>query len=323
MKQIFLLFAAITMALNASSQYKVEVETGEKPMSKGTQMAITVMIPEAKTEEVEPVWKKYVNNRSVGERISNLATQVGNVFKSEENRSSRDHLKVETKGGEMYVRSIEVNKISRYSMDVYARITQLPEGCQFSAFFQYTDSAFINESNADDERILSLKSYIRDFGVEAYQSVVDNQIKEAKKEASKQEGVLKDIESKTKKEEKSITRYESDIQKSNARIFEVENDIVRVNEIITLKKTSFSAMLKGTPEFDEAKKELKVLEKEKSACFREIKSMKGKIKSKEMDIKSAKNKIEKNEQDRKKQRLLIQEKENIVDQLAKKKAGIQ
>lgn len=323
MKQIFLLFAAIMMALNASSQYKEEVETDEKSMSKGTQMAFTVMIPEAKTDEVEPVWKKYVNNRSVGERISNLATQVGNIFKSEENKSSRDRLKVETKGGEMYVRSIEVNNISKYSMDVYARITQLAEGCQFSAFFQYTDSIFINESNVDDERILSLKSYIRDFGVEAYQSVVDDQIKEAKKEVSKQEGELKDIESKTKKEEKSITRYESDIQKFNAGIFEVENDIVRVNEIITLKKTAFSAMLKGTPEFDEAKKELKVLEKEKSGSFREIKSLKGKIKSKEMDIKSANNKIEKNKQDRKKQQLVIKEKEEIVDQLVKKKEGIQ
>ncbi|MDP2890821.1 MAG: hypothetical protein Q8P34_17875 [Bacteroidota bacterium] len=323
MKQIFLLSAAIMMALNASSQYKVEVETGEKPMSKGTQMAFTVMIPEAKTEEVEPVWKRYINNRSVGERISNLATQVGNIFKSEENRSSRDHLKVETTGGEMYVRSIEVNQISKYSMDVYARITQLAEGCQFSAFFQYTDSVFINESNVDAERLISLRSYIRDFGVEAYQSVVDDQIKEAKKEVSKQEGVLKDIESKTKREEKAITRYESNIQEYNANIFALENDIVRVNEIINLKKVSFSTMLKGTPEFDEAKKELKVLEKEKSGYFREIKSSKGKIKSKEMDIKSAKNKIEKNEQDRKNQRLVIQEKENIVDQLVKKKAGIQ
>lgn len=323
MKQIFLLFAAITMALNASSQYKVEVETGEKSMSKGTQMAFTVMIPEAKTEEVEPVWKRYVNNRSVGERISNLATQVGNIFKSEENRASRDRLKVETKGGEMYVRSIEVNEISRYSMDVYARITQLAEGCQFSAFFQYTDSVFINESNVDAERLMSLNSYVRDFGVEAYQSVVDNQIKEAKKEVSKQEGVLKDIESKTKKEEKAISRYESNIQEYNANIFSLENDIVRVNEIINLKKTSFSAMLKGTPEFDEAKKELKVLEKEKSGLFRDVKSMKGKIKSKEMNIKSAKNKIDKNDGDLKRQQLVIQEKEQIVDQLVKKKEGIQ
>lgn len=323
MKQIFLLFAAITMALNASSQYKVEVETGEKSMSKGTQLAFTVVIPEAKTEEVEPVWKKYVNNRSVGERISNLATQVGNIFKSEEKRASRDRLKVETKGGEMYVRSIEVNEISKYSMDVYARITQLAEGCQFSAFFQYTDSAFISESNVDAERFMSLKSYVRDFGVEAYQSVVDNQIKEAKKEVSKQEGVLKDIESKTKREEKAITRYESNIQEYNASIFALENDIVRVNEIINLKKVSFSTMLKGTPEFDEAKKELKVLEKEKSGYFREIKSSKGKIKSKEMDIKSAKNKIEKNDIDLKRQQLVIQEKEAIVSQLVKKKEGIQ
>ena len=323
MKQIFLLFAAITMALNASSQYRVEVETGEKPMSKGSQMAITVMIPEAKTDDVEPVWKRYINNRSVGERISNLATQVGNIFKTEENRASRDRLKVESKDGEMYVRSIEVNEISKYSMDVYARITQLAEGCQFSAFFQYTDSAFINESNVDAERLMSLKSYIRDFGVEAYQSVVEGQIKEAKKEVSQQEGVLKDIESKTKKEEKSITRYEVDIQECNASIFEVEGDIVRLNETIELKKTAFSSLVKGTPEYDEGKKGLKELEKEKSKYFREIKSLKGKIKSKEMDIKSAKNTIADYDVDLKRQQLVIQEKEKIVDQLTKKKEGIQ
>lgn len=323
MKQFFLLFAAFVMALNASSQYKVEVELGEKNMSKGSQMAFTVMIPESKAKDIEPVWKKYVNNRSVGERISNLATQVGNIFKSEGNKASRDRLKVETKGGEMYVRSIEVNKISKYSMDVYARVTELAEGCQFSAFFQYTDSAFINESNVDAERILSLKTYIHDFGVEAYQSVVDNQIKEAKKEVSKQEGAFKNIESKTKKEEKSITRYESDIQECNASIFEVEADIVRLNETIELKKTANSLLVKETPEYDEGKKGLKELEKEKSKHFREVKSLKGKIKSKEMDIKSAKNTIEKNDLDLKKQRLVIQEKEATVNQLIKKKDGIQ
>ena len=85
MKQIIFLFAAMMMALNASSQYKVEVETGEKNMSKGTQFSFTVMIPEAKSKDVEPVWKKYVNNRSIGERISNLATQVGNIFKQMRN----------------------------------------------------------------------------------------------------------------------------------------------------------------------------------------------------------------------------------------------
>jgi hypothetical protein len=323
MKQIIFLFAAMMMALNASSQYKVEVETGEKNMSKGTQFSFTVMIPEAKSKDVEPVWKKYVNNRSIGERISNLATQVGNIFKSEAKKSSRDHLKVEKKGDELYIRSIEENKISKYSMDVYARIIELPEGCQFYVFFQYTDSVFINESNVDAERIMSFKTYVHDFGVEAYKSVVDDQIKVAKKEVSLQKHILKSIESKTKKEERSITRNESDIQKYNAGIFEVESDIVRVDDIIEQKKTEFSSQLKDTPEYDAGKKGLKESEKEKSKYFREIKSLKGKIKSRELGIKDSKKKISENEHRVVKQQKVIEDKQEIVDQLNKKKEGIQ
>lgn len=323
MKQIYILFAAMIMALNANSQYKVEVATGEKNMSKGPQMAFTVLIPEAKSKDIEPLWKKYVNNRSVGERIGNLATQVGNIFKSEEKKANRDHLKVESNGGEIYVRSIEVDKISKYSMDVYARLTELPEGCQLSAFFQFTDSIFINESNIDSERILSFKTYIHDFGVGAYKSVVDEQIQEAKREVSKQEGELKDIESKSKKKEKAITRYESDIQECNAGISETENDITRLNETIELKKVAFSTVTKDTPEYDAGKKELKELEKEKSKYFKQIKSLKGKIKSKELDIKSAKNQISDNDRDLKKQKSVIQGKEQIVDQLKSKKEGIE
>ena len=217
----------------------------------------------------------------------------------------------------------EINKISRYSLDVYGRLTELTGGCQFSAFFQYTDSVFINESNVDNERLTSLKTYVHDFGVEAYKSVVDNQIKEAKKEVSRQEDLLKDIEKKSKKAEKSITGCEADIQEYNAGIFEVENDIVRLDETITLKKTAFSTLTKGTPEFDAAKKELKNLEKQKSKYFGESKSKKGKIKSKELDIKDAKTQIADNEVYLAKQRTVIQDKEQIVEKLKQKKEGIQ
>ena len=323
MKRVIFFLGMVVLSINASSQYVVEVETGEKNMSKGLQTAFTVMVPEAKSNDVEPVWRRYVNNRSVGERISNLATQVGNIFKSDENKADRDRLRVEKKGDELYVRSIEEDKISKHSLDVYARMTEVTDGCQFSAFFQYTDSAFINESNVDVERILSLKTYIRDFGVEAYRSVVDEQIKEANKEVSNQENVLKDIEAKTKKEERAITRSEGDIQEFNAGIFEVERDIVRLNETITLKKLAFAELMKGTPEYDLAKKELKGLEKQKSGYFLDIKSLKGKIKSKELNIRSAKNKIADNDQSVKKQKLVIEEKQLIVEQLIRKKEGIQ
>ena len=323
MKRLVFLFAAMFMALYASSQYKVKVETGEKNMSKGAQMAFTVMIPEARSKAIEPVWKKYVNSRSVGERMSNLATQVGNVFKSKEKKSKRDRLSVQKKGDELFVRSIEINNISRYSIDVYARMTEMPEGVQLSAFFQYTDSAFINESNVDAERILSIKTYIHDFGVEAYKSVVDDQIKEAKKVVSGQKRILKSIESKTRAKEKAITRFESDIQEYNASIFETENDVVRVDDIITLKKTAFSLLVKETLEYDAAKKELKELEKQKSKYFRQIKAFKGNIKSKELGIKSAKKKIAENEVKVGKQQQVIEEKELIVEKLMQKKEGIQ
>jgi len=323
MKRILLLSVILSISLLASSQQKIEVETGEKSMSQGQQMAVSLLIPEAKIKDVEPLWKKYVNNRGFGERIGNLATQLGNVFKSDENQVSRDKLKVEKKGDELYVRSIEQAAITSHSMDIYARFTEMPDGCQFSAFFQYTDSTFINESNVDQERIQNIKSYIREFGVEAYKSVVDDQIKEAKKEVSNQEDVKKDIESNSRKEEKSITRFESDIQEFNAGIFEVESDIVRLNEIITAKKVTFTTLTKKTPEYDAAKTELKELAKEKSKFFNKIKSFKGKIKSKELDIKSAKSKIAENELKVVKQEKVIQDKEQIVLQLIAKKEGIQ
>jgi len=307
MKQLVLLSAFLSFCLLASSQQKIEVETGEKSMSKGQQMAFTIIIPEAKVKDIEPIWKKYVNNRGFGERIGNL----------------RDKLKVEKIEDEWYVRSIEKETITNHSMDVYARMAELPNGCQFSAFFQYTDSIFINESNVDAERILNIKNYIRDFGVVAYKSVVDDQIKEAKKEVSNQEDILKDMESVTRKEEKSITRFESDIQEFNAGIFEVEGDIVKLNEIIEAKKVTFSTLTKKTPEYDAAKKEQKELAKEKSKHFGKVKSLKGKIKSKEQDIKSAQGKIAENELKLVRQRMVIQEKEMIVERLIQKKENIQ
>ncbi len=323
MKRLILISVLLFVGFGVTAQYKVTVETGPKNMSKGEQYAFSVFIPESKPEQIEPVWKKYINNRGFGERVSNLATQIGNIFKSEEKQAYRDKLKVEKNGDEFYVRSIEEASITKHSMDVYARIVEVSNGCQFNAFFQYTDSVFINETNADPERIESIKSFVRDFGIEAYKSVVDDQIKEAKKEVSNQEGVLKDMESVTKKQEKAITRFESDIQEFNAGIFEVENDIVRLDETITARKVDFSTLMKKTPEYEVAKKELKTLAKEKSKLFGQVKSLKGKIKSKEQDIKSAQGKIAENELKMVRQRLVIQEKELIVEQLNGKKEGIQ
>lgn len=320
----FLLFSAFFfLSLLAKPQQKIEVGSEEMNMSKGRQLAFTVVVPEAKAKDIEPVWKKYVNNRSIGERFSNITTQIGNLFRSKENQSNRDKLKVEKNGDEFYVRAIKESSLTKHPMDVYARITELSDGCKLGAFFQYTDSVFINETNADQERIENIKSYIRDFGVAAYRNVVEDQIDAAKKEVSNQESALKDIESDSKKEAKSIARYQTDIQEYNTEINAVENDIARLEENITGKKIAFESMTKGTPEYDVAKKELKELSKEKSKYFNKIKSFQKKIKSREADINSAKGRITRNDIQLNKQQLVIQDKQKIVEQLIAKKEAIQ
>lgn len=323
MKSLILFTIVVLANYWVQAQQKVEVGTELMNMSKGQQFAFTVIVPEAKTKDIEPTWKKYVNNRSIGERFSNLTTQIGNLFKNKENQSGRDKLKVEKNGDEFYVRAIKETTLSKHPVDIYARITELTDGCKVSAFFQYTDSVFINEKNADQERIQNFKSYIRDFGVVAYQSVVDDHIDIAKKEVSREEGVLKDLESDSKKEAKAIARYETDIQEYKAEITTTENDITRLEENVVNKKVAFETLKKSTPEYDAAKKELKELSKEKSKYFGKIKSANSKIKSKEMDIKSAKEKIVQNDSAAKKQQDVIDGKQKIVDQLKEKKGAIQ
>lgn len=323
MKKLVLLSMLLSLGFLAFSQSKIEVEIGEKNMSKGPQMAINLFIPEAKLKDIEPVWKKYINNRSIGERIGNLASLVANIFKEEEKKVVRDKLKVEKIGDELFVRSIEQTDLTRHSMDVYTRIIETPEGCQLHTFFQFTDSVFISESNTDKEQIQNMKTYIREFGVVAYRIVVDDQIKEAKKEVSKQEGVLKDIESVIKREEKAIARNEVDIMEYEAGIVDVQSDIRRLDESIGIKKRALSEQRKDSPNYDADKAGLKELAKEKSKNFKKIKSLKSKIKSKQADIKSIKSKIFQNDLKLVRQRTVIDEKEQNVEQLIQKKEAIQ
>lgn len=322
MKRILFLTAILSISMLGYSQQDIEVTVSTKTMSKGSQMAITVFIPEAKVKDVIPLWKKYVNNRGIGEHLGNLATQFGNIFRSSDNQVDRDKLKVEKKGDEWYVRSIEEESVSTHSIDVYARASEADGKCMFSAFFQYTDSVFVNEENEEPFKINNFKTFIRDFGVEVYINVVDEQIKEAGKDVKKEKSKLDDIESNTRKEEKSISKDEVDIQEYNANIAGVENDIKILDQKIESVKTTFSLLSKEDLNYETSKAELKELQKQKSKSFKKIKSMKGRIKSNEGDIKSSKGEIAQNDLRLKRQQLVIDEKESIVEQLEKKKAGI-
>ena len=323
MKQLIILLVGMSMALYANSQNNIEVETLEKEMSQGPQTAFTVLIPESKAQDIEIHWNKYLNNRPANERFKNLTTQVGNIFKSKEKKTRRNRLKMNKTGDELHVRSIALDKISSYPMDIYAILTQLPEGCQLSAFFQYTDSVFIDPSNTDENKMDVIADFVYDFGVEAYRTVVDENIKLANREVSREESILKGLHASILRAEKAILRDETLIQEYNSRISELKNDSANIIETIALKKKEFSEIHEDSLDYEVTKAELKALEREKASFPREIRTLKGKIKFKELAIESARNQIAANEIEIENQEAIIQEKQQIAEEFIRKKGEIQ
>jgi len=323
MKLLIILLVALTMAFSVNSQNKIKVETLEKNMSQGRHTAFTVLIPESSTQEIETLWKKYVNNRPADERFKNFSTQVGNIFKSKEKRTSRDRLKTDKTGDELLVRSIELDKISNYPMDIYALIIQLPAGSQLNAFFQYTDSVFIDPSNTDPDRLASITDFMYDFGVDAYRSVVDKNIKLANRDISKEENVLKELNASISRAEKAIMRDQELIQEYHDKIAQLRNDSITMIETIDLKRKEFSEMKEDSLDYEATKADLKSMEREKARVPREIRTLKARIKSKELDIKSARHQIAENEIEIKNQEAVIEEKQQIAEELIKEKGEIQ
>ena len=323
MKRLFILSLAILIIHHAAAQNKIDVDVSNKKMSKGEHTAFTVMIPDSETDEVTASWRKYVNVRPTGERIDNLNTQIGNIFRNKDNRFKREKLKMVKNGEELYIRSVAIDQISKYPMDVYATINQLPEGCQLSAFFQYTDSLFIDETNVEENLFSSIKDYVRNFGVETYRTIMDNNIKVASKAVTREQNRLKDLQASTLREEKSILRNESAIQEYNARISQLRTDSANLVKNLESRQKELTELAKDSAEYMLVEKEITSLEKEKTRFSRDIRYLKTRIKSKELDIESAKNQIASNELEIDNQTKLIENKQQVAEQLIREKGEIQ
>lgn len=323
MKRFILFPLILLLALNVGAQNKVDVEVSNKKMSKGEHTAFTVMIPNSDPEEVTAYWRKYVNVRPAGERIDNLNTQIGNIFRNKDNRLKREKLKMVKNGEELYIRSVEIDQIAKYPMDVYATITQQPGGCQLSAFFQYTDSAFIDEANVEENLFSVVKEYVRTFGIETYKTIMDNNIKVASKAVSREQNRLKDLQASTLREEKSILRNQNAIQEFNAKIAQLKTDSANLVKNLESRQKELTELAKDSAEYMLVEKEITSLEKEKTRFSRDIRYLKTRIKSKELDIESAKNQIASNELEIDNQTKIIENKQQVAEQLIREKGEIQ
>jgi chromosome segregation ATPase len=331
MKRIFT--ATILLAgLFASGQRKIEVFITEKDMSQGKQTAFVVLVPEAKIDLVEKEWKKYANDRSMiesitkgvpGRFIENTYKTIANTISTEkELEKNNQKLRVVKENDEFVIRNIVHQHLTQHLLDIYARITQLDSSTQVSAFYRYSDSIFINESNVDEEAIISLKNYMYQFGIEAYKSEVQNQIDTEEKVLNRMKTTLNNMESKNESLEKAITRAESEIENCESEIEMNYERLPEANNMVANVKKQMLGRSKDSPEFAELKLQLKEREKEKKEIMNDTQRLKTKIKQQEFRIKKANSEILTSQREQETQSSKIEAQKSVISGLEEKLLNI-
>lgn len=322
MKNLILIFVFVSLSLVIIAQEKVEVTVIEKEMSQGTQVGFVVIVPEAGIDFVENRWKKYANDRSIIENIAkgSPGRLVENTYKTIANAISpdkdleknRQKLRVVKENDEFVVRGIVHKHVTQQLLDIYARIVQLEHGTQVSAFFRYSDSVFIDQSNADEETIISIKNYMYGFGVETYRKEVENQIDDQKKELRKLNTVLDNLVSKNESFEKSISRAESEIISIESEISLNNEQLPRATRLVSDTRKQMLGQKKNSVEYESLKETLKEREKDKKKIINQNKNLRTKIKQQEFRIKKALGEIANNEKGQQMQQSVIEKQEQVI-----------
>jgi len=331
MKTFLCLILIILAGVVAKAQQKVEVEVSEKEMSEGIQTAFTVFIPESSSKVVTKEWKKYMNERSIFEFATKGTAQtfekailgISNLFSEDKKEYSKKSLKIEERAGnEIVANNVVHEDISNLHLDVIAKFSAIDSGVFVSSFFKYADSVFISESNTSSDNLNTIKEYIRQFGVETYRVVVDEQVKLEEKELKKQEGILKDSERDNKQLNKSIGRYETEIDQYKYNIKVQERELEGIEERLQTAKVSLRSTEKKSDEYYLVKEKVKSVEKERKQNLNSLKSNKNKIKKNQSNIQDAQNEILANEKLQEMQKEVIQKQMLRVEEFETKLENI-
>lgn len=332
MKIKWLIISTLLLFIYKSSisQEPVEVSVEQKEMSQGEQTAFIVFVPESEPKMVEKEWKKFINERSIFEFATKGTSQtvekaflgVSNIFSKEKKSYDKKSLKVEKVEDELVVKNVMHEDLTSSSIDVYARIVGMEDGVFLNSFFKYSDSIFISESNISEDAQATIKNYIREFGVETYRVVVQEQVDAEKKILRKLEGDLKDLERKNKSLHKSIGSYESEIDEYNYNITTLQNDLVRIEAKRTEYKELLDETSKTSLDYDSVKDNLRDKDNERKKNLNKTKSFKKKISRNKTNIQNANSDILENEKDQELQREAIRNQQLQVEEYENKLLSI-
>jgi hypothetical protein len=281
-------------SLNA--QIDIEIIEQEMTMSKGTQPAYIVEIPQAERKNIEKSWTKYIRQDTKS--------------------------KVETEGEEIFIIGTMISKISNEPINIYSAVIEMDSTVKVISLFEI-DSVFFSlpEGNKDinlEKTYHGIKNFLKDFVIDEYREAVMDELKE---EELILKTLLKEMIAMEKNNvsfQKEIKELELKIKGSEEDIASLESEKARKMTEIESKKLSINSLSGDEILQDEAKKHLKLLEKEKKGIEKDIEKEHKNIVSYESGIIENNRSIERNLLNQDAKLKEISEQELVVESVTNK-----
>lgn len=300
-KSIFTaLLLFLLVPLFSISQENIEVIQKSVSMSQGEQPAYIVNVPQSDYELVLNAWKKVIRQNTKS--------------------------KVEEKEHELYIAGTHINAIHHQPINIYSAVINKDSVVKVVAVYEI-DSVFFafseEEPNLKNEKTHHhIKNFMRDFAVNQYKYAVEIELSDAEKLLKTKNKELKDLGKQNEVYQKEMKENEQNIKSSEDLISSYEKDSERKLSEINSKKESI-AKLANEPELeDQAKDQLKTLEKEKKSIGDKLEKEQKNIVKNQSNIEELNRYIEDNIEKQTAKKAEIESQEDVVDAVKAKLSGI-
>lgn len=168
-----------------------QIMESAKPMSQGTNNALTVTLPDTEVKIVEKEWEDYV-------------------------KGYKAKLRKIKKSDEIFADDARIESISSNTVDVYGLVSERGEDTELTVWFDL-GGAYLN-SKDHPEKYLKAQGMLKDFCGIVSKTYIANMLNEEEKKMKDLEGNLKDIEKDQENAVDDIKKYEEKIEEAKATI---------------------------------------------------------------------------------------------------------
>ena len=207
----------------------------------GSQAAYTVHIPEAEADNVMKAWSKTIRAKSKA--------------------------KPEQEGSHVKITGTEIHSIHHGPINIFSMIYKVDTSVRVVAVFEIDSAFFVPPSNEANHTDLKthhhIEKFMQQFAREQYREVVNEKLDAEKDKLKDLEKEHKNLLKENENLKKDISDHEQSIRNSQDAISTYENDNSRLLADITAKRDAIAGLSGDEALRDEAKSQLKSLEKEK------------------------------------------------------------